>query len=132
MQKCELYRFEHLTGQTLGVLKINGKFLCFTLENPWLDNQRNISCIPTGKYTVTTYVSKRYGLCFQVLNVPGRSGILFHSGNTSEHTKGCILPGIDVGHLKGKRAVLSSKIAMGELCDALWDDGEFELEIKDL
>ena len=37
---------------TIGNLYINGERFCDTLENPWLDNQRNISCIPEGSYKV--------------------------------------------------------------------------------
>ena len=37
---------------TIGKLYINGESFCDTLENPWLDNQRNISCIPEGQYKV--------------------------------------------------------------------------------
>ena len=33
---------------TIGRLFINGELFCDTLENPWKDNQRNISCIPDG------------------------------------------------------------------------------------
>ena len=34
---------------TIGRLFINGESFCDTLENPWLDNQRNISCISSMK-----------------------------------------------------------------------------------
>ena len=37
---------------TIGRLFINGESFCDTLENPWIDNQRNISCIPEGQYKV--------------------------------------------------------------------------------
>ena len=37
---------------TIGRLFINGELFCDTLENPWKDNQRNISCIPKGEYNV--------------------------------------------------------------------------------
>jgi len=33
---------------------------------------------------------------WEVLNVPKRSAILFHAGNTDEDTRGCILVGIGV------------------------------------
>ena len=33
---------------TVGELFLNGERICDTLENPWQDNQRNISCIPEG------------------------------------------------------------------------------------
>ena len=37
---------------TIGNLYLDGEWLCDTLELPYLDNQRNISCIPAGQYKV--------------------------------------------------------------------------------
>ena len=31
---------------TIGTLYINGESFCDTLENPYINNERNISCIP--------------------------------------------------------------------------------------
>ena len=39
-------------NSTIGELFINGERFCDTLENPWLNNERNISCIPEGRYKV--------------------------------------------------------------------------------
>ena len=71
----------------------------YTLELPWLQNQRNISCIPEGRYIIDTYSSERYPEAFKV-RTPGarevtdRSAILIHTGNYNKDTKGCILPGL--------------------------------------
>ena len=37
---------------TIGELFINGERFCNTLELPYRDNQRSVSCIPTGDYKV--------------------------------------------------------------------------------
>ena len=37
---------------TLGQLFLNGERFCDTLELPWKNNQRRISCIPEGEYKV--------------------------------------------------------------------------------
>ena len=37
---------------TIGKLFINGESFCDTLENPYVNNERNISCIPEGQYKV--------------------------------------------------------------------------------
>mgnify|MGYP003681669013 CR=1 FL=1 len=37
---------------TLGELFLNGERFCDTLELPYRDNQRSVSCIPTGEYPV--------------------------------------------------------------------------------
>ena len=39
-------------NSTIGELHLNGEFMCDTLENPYINNERNISCIPEGSYSV--------------------------------------------------------------------------------
>jgi hypothetical protein len=66
-----------------------------TLELPWNDNQRMVSCIPEGTYNVHKMEpnKKRAYFYFWVMNVPGRDAILFHPGNYTRQILGCILPG---------------------------------------
>jgi hypothetical protein len=66
-----------------------------TLELPWTDNQRNISCIPEGDYLVRKMppTRKRKYDYFWVQGVPGRTSILWHPGNYTRDILGCILPG---------------------------------------
>ena len=83
---------------TIGKLFINGESFCDTLENPYINNERNISCIPEGQYKVRLKTSKRKSatrdyLHLLVQDVPNRSYILFHIGNTAKDTSGCILVG---------------------------------------
>ena len=70
-----------------------GTFLCYTLEEPWRENQHDISCIPAGTYKWRKYVSSKHGLCFAIDGVPNRDDIRIHIGNTLENTKGCVLCG---------------------------------------
>jgi hypothetical protein len=67
------------------------------MELPDLDNELKISCIPEKTYTVDKITSPKFGLCFYLNDVPGRTGILIHKGNyvagTYVDTLGCILPG---------------------------------------
>ena len=83
---------------TIGKLFLDGEWLCDTLENPYIDNQRSISCIPAGQYKVRLRTAKESAtkdyLHLLVEEVPDRSLILFHSGNTAKDTRGCILVGI--------------------------------------
>lgn len=72
-------------------------FSCATLELPWKGNERNVSCIPEGSYTVRKRradesPSRNYDH-FILEDVPGRSYILMHTGNFNWHIKGCILVG---------------------------------------
>jgi len=82
----------------LGELFLNGERMCDTLENPWIDNQRNISCIPEGEYEVRIRLPResatRDYLHLLVQDVPDRSYILFHRGNYPKDTEGCILVGL--------------------------------------
>lgn len=95
----------------------------FVAEPPWRDNQRGISCIPAGEYIVQPRQSPKYGWCFHVTGVDGRSWILNHSGNFAgdttkglrSHTMGCLLHGQKLGYLAGQRAVLNSRVMIGEL-----------------
>jgi len=78
---------------TYGVL-INGTSgdpFAVTLELPDRANAQNISSIPLGTYTARRIKSPKFGDTFQVMDVPGRSEILFHGGNYQVHTHGCIL-----------------------------------------
>lgn len=78
---------------TLGILSINKKIFCCTIEESDCENESNISSIPTGQYICRRYSSARYPNTFEVIDVTGRSGILFHAGNTEKDTQGCILVG---------------------------------------
>ena len=95
--KYFLLRISSDENQTLGSFQfydgVNRTFECNTLELPWLDNARQISCIPTGEYSVEKHTSPTFGLCFRVKDVNNRSDILIHKGNYKKNTKGCILPG---------------------------------------
>lgn len=86
-------RLAYYRTNTIGVLYINGHPRMMTLEDPWVNNMFQVSCIPVGEYKCTRWKSPRFGETFKVLNVPNRSDILFHEGNSSKDTKGCILLG---------------------------------------
>lgn len=81
---------------TIGYLSAGGLFECFTLELPWLDNARNISCISAGDYDVVRHVSPSKGECFKILDVPGRTDVLIHVGNFTRNSNGCILVGKEI------------------------------------
>ena len=120
--------------QTMGSLVIfDGKEIVLkilTLELPDLGNQKNISCIPEGKYEVHRIYSPKFGNCFHVQDVPGRSAILIHKGNYTKDTRGCILVGmnhIDIDS-DGMKDVSDSATAMNKLLTTITDN-EFELNI---
>jgi len=83
---------------TIGELFLNGERFCDTLELPYRDNQRSISCIPVGEYKVRLRYPResatRNYLHLLVEDVKDRSYILFHRGNTAKDSRGCILVGM--------------------------------------
>lgn len=83
---------------TIGELFINGERICDTLERPYFNNQRNISCIPEGVYPVRLRLPResatRDYIHLLVQDVPDRDWILFHRGNYPYQSQGCILVGL--------------------------------------
>jgi len=120
MKKIEIRRFYSDINNTLGCMTIEGlNHPIFTNELAWKFNQKEISCIPEGCYIVKPHHSEKFGNCFKVLDVPNRSDILIHVGNTEKDTKGCILVGLQCGTLRDEEAVLSSRIARNLLVDSI-------------
>jgi hypothetical protein len=124
----KITRLEYGENETIGVLQLFGKVLCYTLELPWKDNKQNISCIPTGKYKciVAKYKGKDRWL---IQNVPNRDGIFIHEGNVHSEIKGCVLIGSGIGYLNDDRAVLGSANAMHEFMLKTKGMNEIELEV---
>lgn len=62
-----------------------------TLELPWLDNARDVSCVPAGSYTAERYLSPAHGyVVFRLIDVPGRSDVEIHVANLPCDLLGCI------------------------------------------
>lgn len=108
IESVDLMRVEQSEEGTFGVLRINGRAWCVTLEPPERGNAENISCIPPGRYECRRVRSPRFGHTFEVADVPGRSHILLHTGNLVADTQGCVLLGRHFGRLQDGRAVLNS------------------------
>ena len=69
---------------TNGTLFIDGTFFCFTIELPWKDNKRNISCVPEGSYEIEPRFSKKFEHHLIVKDVSERSFILIHPANDAK------------------------------------------------
>ena len=104
---------------TVGELFINGERFCDTLELPWRDNQRSISCIPIGSYKVRLRTAResatRDYLHLLVQEVKDRSHILFHRGNSAKDTRGCILVGQGTQHNIVHNSTLAMDLLMKEI-----------------
>lgn len=88
-----------------------------TLELPWKDNQRNISCIPKGEYVAKVHTSPRFGRCLWIQDVPNRSEVLVHRGNYYTDIRGCILIGSGLTDINadGELDVTNSSSSMKKL-----------------
>jgi len=134
MITSELFR-TYGKHDTLGTLAVyddsQGIFSCKTLELPWKDNARNISCIPEGTYTVVKRNTAKRGDHWHVLNVPGRTWILFHPANYVTQILGCIIPGqshVDING-DGLLDVNQSKMTLKQMNEAICEDS-FILNIR--
>lgn len=90
-------------------------FECVALELPWKNNQPQISCIPAGSYEMKSEQHAKFGNVYRINGVPGRAGILIHSGNSASDTRGCILPGSSITRLSNKTIVVDSRKALAQL-----------------
>lgn len=87
------YEEHQTTGRFILTENEDLLFKSFSLELPDLNNTPFLSCIPTGDYFCKIELSPSQGMCFHILNVPGRDHILIHSGNYNKDTEGCLLLG---------------------------------------
>lgn len=110
---------------TNGTLRYQGKVICHTIELPWRNNLRRLSCIPPGLYKLKKKVFHKHGEQIGVLNVLNREAILIHAANDAERELlGCIAP---VSTLTGDGKGSESRLALAKLkalVYSLWDMGE--------
>lgn len=103
---------------TNGTLFSSSKYLCQTIELPWRNNQRNISCIPEGKYEIQPRFSRKFKHHLILKNVTNRSFILIHPANDAERDlEGCIAP---VTCMSGIGKGLYSRNAMQKLLSLVY------------
>lgn len=78
---------------TQGTLEWNGTIVCHAIELPWLENQKQISCVPEGEYVLQKRFSPKFQWHLHLKNVPGRDLILIHPANDAKtELMGCIAP----------------------------------------
>ena len=107
--KLEVLRISSQSDSTNGILfdtTKGRKFLAYTLEDEYRETkEKGETRIPAGTYKIklrkeggfhgrytTKYGSMHKGM-LHVQDVPGFDYILIHTGNTDEHTDGCLLVG---------------------------------------
>jgi hypothetical protein len=107
--KLEVLRFSSEKDSTNGLLfdvTDGRRFLCYTLEDEYREEKvYGETRVPAGTYRITLRKTggfharylKKYGEMHKgmlwVRKVPNFEYILIHTGNTDEHTAGCLLLG---------------------------------------
>ncbi|MFV8357640.1 DUF5675 family protein [Flavobacterium sp. XS1P32] len=113
---------------TQGVLEWNSTIVCYTIELPWLNNQRRISCIPEGEYVLQKRFSPKFKWHLHLRNVPGRDLILIHPANDAKkELLGCIAT---VTHHTGIGKGSSSRKALEKLKTIVYAAMERNEEVK--
>ncbi len=111
-----LYRYQETTARTHGIMLLDNKFVCETLELPWRQNERNRSSIPLGLYRLRWAQTGHHWPCYEVEKVPDRDGILIHPANSVSELEGCIAVGQKFGD-----QLQNSAIALGRLHELVGD-----------
>lgn len=93
-----------------------GEPLCLgfsTLELPWKENKRGVSCVPAGEYEFRYRKDGKHGPCYEedpgAKGVPGRDFIQIHSANLAgdkeagyvSQLEGCVALGEEAITFKG-------------------------------
>ncbi len=77
---------EYFSSGTNGILFYNGDEICKTIELPWLENQRRISCIPEGTYVIKKRYSPKFKWHLEVVAVE-RIEWLYCSGHDTDRRR---------------------------------------------
>ena len=124
--KLKLIRTKQIKDATFGILFVDNKFECFTLEDG--ERAQKISGetrIPEGIYKIEfrralSPKTKKYRQKYpyftwhlHLQDVPEFKYIYIHVGNTSLHTDGCILVGEDLDTMRMQ--VLNSEKAFNKI-----------------
>lgn len=94
-------------NSTTGKILHEGKQLSFSLELPWKDNQKDISCLPEGEYELAKRYSKKHSWHLILKGTYPRELCLIHEANYVRQLRGCIAPvttldGTETGWRSGK------------------------------
>lgn len=138
MKILTLYRLPQNEYYTPGILVPEDKIpILLTLERRWKNNERNVSCIPTGEWMLKRTIYHRHGYeTFEVI-CPPRERVLFHLGNINDDTHGCIITGEQYEPVLNKvtgliePGVLASGPAFKQFMKYMGEDKEGRLIIKE-
>jgi hypothetical protein len=88
---------------TLGTITLPDGTVIYSLELPWKDNQKDVSCVPPGVYQLIPYTSPKHGSTWYLENLDlgvgdagaERSYCEIHSANWTRQLEGCIALGLE-------------------------------------
>lgn len=126
--RLTLERYGSTPYGTFGELTVEGETF-YTVERPWKDNEKGVSCVPLGHYSMvwmptTTPVPSMFRGHTWYLNGgtvtchhegAHRTRIAMHIGNVCTDVQGCIAIGKGLGYLSGKWAVTASRDALKDI-----------------
>ena len=125
--EIDVIKFKESDEATLSRMYIDGKFYCYVLEDQHQDVKViHETRIPEGRYRIDLRTvggfnqrySKKYGSMHQGMlelqDVPNFKYVLIHTGNTDDHTSGCLLVGKNV-NIVGDLMVTNSRTAYKEI-----------------
>lgn len=127
-----LQRTNYLSAGIFGnLLKDGGALFCVTLEHAYDRGDGTYAPkLPSGEYTC---VRGKHNLLllgeietFEITNVPGHTGILFHIGNYNNDSNGCVLLGTE----SAGSYIEHSRLAFIQFMNMMDGVEEFKLMVK--
>lgn len=138
----QVIRYRRTEESTQGIMFLDGEFFCYTIEKPWKNNEKSVSCIPPDTYKldfrrdVTPLTSeyrgrfKWFDYHLEVKDVPGRTGIYIHVGNSEKDVLGCLAVGKQASDDYVGNSVLVFKDLYSKLSDVINSGESISLEIR--
>lgn len=110
---------------TNGSIRFQGEHICHTIELPWRNNIRRLSCIPAGRYKLIKKRFHKHGEQIGIMNVLNREAILIHVANDAQkELMGCIAPVTTLTGPGRGTGSLNALTRLKALVCSLWDMGE--------
>lgn len=112
--------------------------VCVTLEHSYFLDAQWKPKLPAGEYVCQRSNHYLHGMVapfetFEVLNVPGHTGILFHWGNYNHDSDGCILLGHSITQWEdGDRMITYSRESFNRFMHLQDGVDSFTLVVRDM
>ena len=110
-------------------------FKCESIERGWMDNKRNVSCVPADMYPLKKEYSPRFKKeLWELKEVEDRSECKFHAANYARQLNGCIALGETRADIDkdGYYDVTNSRETMRKFHKAMGNDKDAVIIIEDL